>query len=638
MEDVIRLLPDAIANQIAAGEVVQRPASVVKELVENAIDAQATHIQVVIKDAGKSLIQVIDDGLGMSATDARLSLERHATSKIRQAQDLFNLRTMGFRGEALASISAVAQVEIRTRRSVDDLGTIVRVDGGAFQGQQQEACLSGTTVTVKNLFYNIPARRNFLKGNSVEMRHIVDEVQRVALAHPDIHFSLYHNDTEIYDLIGGKLSSRIVGIFGKSYRQQLIPCEEESPLLRVQGYLGKPEKAKRTRGEQFFFVNQRFIKHPYLHHAVTSAFEGLIPKDSHPFYVLFLEIDPTHIDVNVHPQKTEIKFDDERGVYAVLHSALRKALSVHHVSPSLDFDVNVNFDVLPKLHTGSYAPQASQNKHFAQTFGSGVNAPRHRLPTQEDGPRAKVDWARLYQDLEKQALGQEHEGLALWPKDTQALPSLVNQLKPENQHNPPPTTTADSDTTQGPVFLLQNRYIVSPLKSGLLLVQVQAAQERLWYDQYAKRRQQPGSAPSQQILFPQDLVCGIQDYALIEEILPELEALGFDLQLFPPQTVRLKGIPADLPTNTQEQALLEGLLSQYQYNKHSLSLPRQEAVLKALARKTALSNQTPLSGLEMQALIDRLFASSNPNFAPDGSPIFVVLPLSNIDDFFKPSS
>ena len=392
MSDIIQLLPDAIANQIAAGEVVQRPASALKELLENAVDAGATSIQVLVKEAGKQLIQVIDNGKGMSATDARMSFERHATSKIRTSQDLFAIRTFGFRGEALASIAAVAQVELKTRQSDSELGTLIQIEGSEVKKQEPVGAPVGTSVSMKNLFFNVPARRNFLKSNPVEMRHIVDEFQRVALSYPEVAFSLFQQDLEVYSLPAGKLSQRIVGIFGKSYQGQLVPCDENTPHVNVKGYIGKPENAKKTRGEQFFFVNNRYIKSSYLHHAVSSAFEGLIPGDQFPFYVLFLDIDPVHIDINVHPTKTEIKFDDERTVYAVIRSAVKQALGAHHVMPAIDFSVDVNFQKTgPKIRrpksrwTGSIATRRSihpNSKNPPFPVGSGcLRGISHRHPS-----------------------------------------------------------------------------------------------------------------------------------------------------------------------------------------------------------------------------------------------------------------
>src|SRR5690606_20276177 len=372
MSDIIQLLPDSIANQIAAGEVVQRPASAVKELMENSIDAGATVIKLVVKEAGKTLIQVIDNGVGMSETDARMSLERHATSKIRRAEDLFTLRTKGFRGEALASIAAVSQMEIRTRLTDQELGTCIVVEGSEVKRQEPVACDVGTSISVKNLFYNIPARRNFLKSNPVELRHIIDEFQRLALANPEITFSLLQTDELVYDLPPGKLSQRIVNLFGKGYQEQLAPCQEETDLVKVTGYVGKPDFARKTRGEQFIFVNRRFIRSNYLHHAIMNAFEGLLTENSFPFYVLFIEINPRHIDVNVHPTKTEIKFDDERAVYAVVRSAVRQAIGSNNLTPALDFDADVN--IISKL---SQASAVSNEVYFEERFSTALHRSNH---------------------------------------------------------------------------------------------------------------------------------------------------------------------------------------------------------------------------------------------------------------------
>ncbi|MGB5979348.1 MAG: DNA mismatch repair endonuclease MutL, partial [Cyclobacteriaceae bacterium] len=422
MSDIIRLLPDALANQIAAGEVVQRPASVLKELLENAIDAGSKYIQVVLRDAGKSLIQVTDDGTGMSETDARLSFERHATSKIRETEDLFRIRTMGFRGEALASIAAVAQVEMKTRRREDELGTFLAVEGSEVKKQEPAQTNQGTTICVKNLFYNVPARRNFLKSNPVEMRHLNDEFQRVALANPEVSLSLTHNDLEIYQLTPGKLSQRIVGLFGKGHREQLVAVDEDTNHMVVHGYIGKPEFSRRTRGEQFFFVNNRYIRNNYLNHAVVNAFEGLMREDHYPFYVLFIEIDPSHIDINVHPTKTEIKFDDERTVYGIIRSAVKQGLGTHNIAPSLDFDQDVNFSAF-----GSGGPEHSGG------FDSGQNPSFRSAPKEVSMPRYPDkrgfdrEWQKLYEGLEsdptpEQELSGEGQSLSL------TLESAANRL------------------------------------------------------------------------------------------------------------------------------------------------------------------------------------------------------------------
>ncbi|HXA00515.1 MAG TPA: DNA mismatch repair endonuclease MutL, partial [Cytophagaceae bacterium] len=382
MPDIIRLLPDSLANQIAAGEVVQRPASVVKELLENAVDAEASHIELIVKEAGKTLIQVIDNGKGMSERDARMSFERHATSKLSKTEDLFSIRTFGFRGEALASIAAVSQVEMKSRKDENELGTCLKIEGSEIKVQESVSCEKGTSISVKNLFFNIPARRNFLKSNPVEMKHIIDEFQRVALAYPHITFSFYNNDLEVFNLPGDKLSKRIISMFGTGYKEQLISCQEDTSIIKIHGYIGKPEHSKKTRGEQFFFVNNRYIRHNYLHHAVMNAFDELLSEESFPFYVLFIDIDPKHIDINVHPTKTEIKFDDEKMVYAIIRAAVKKALATHNIIPSIDFDQNINF--------GAFG-----NKYADQKFKT--QQPEFRSERERSN---QENWENLYKNFE----------------------------------------------------------------------------------------------------------------------------------------------------------------------------------------------------------------------------------------------
>jgi DNA mismatch repair protein MutL len=450
MPDIIQLLPDSIANQIAAGEVVQRPASAVKELMENSIDAGAKNIRLIVKEAGKSLLQVIDDGRGMSETDARMSLERHATSKIRKAEDLFTLTTMGFRGEALASIAAVSQLEMKTRLNDDELGTLLSVESSEVKKQEPVACERGTSISVKNLFYNIPARRNFLKSNPVELKHIIDEFQRLALANADISFSLVQGDELVYDLPAGKLSQRIVNLFGKGYQEQLAPCQEETNLVKVMGYVGKPDFAKKTRGEQFLFVNKRFIRSNYLHHAVMSAFEGLLPENSFPFYVIFMEIDPKHIDVNVHPTKTEIKFDDERAVYAVVRSAVRQAIGSHNLTPGIDFNADVN--IITKLS------QASQSNevYFEERFSSSLT--RSNLQ----------NWDKLFDD--------ENPGL---PSSRQEKTPDVHTLRFESAANR--SEQEDLSAEDKILAQLHLRYIIKQVRSGMMIVDQQLAHERILF-------------------------------------------------------------------------------------------------------------------------------------------------------------
>ncbi|WP_339875181.1 DNA mismatch repair endonuclease MutL [uncultured Algoriphagus sp.] len=611
MSDIIQLLPDAIANQIAAGEVVQRPASALKELLENAVDAGATQIQVVVKESGKQLIQVIDNGKGMSATDARMSFERHATSKIRSSSDLFSIRTFGFRGEALASIAAVAQVELKTRQVEAELGTLIQIEGSEVKKQEPFAGNVGTSVSMKNLFYNVPARRNFLKSNPVEMRHIVDEFQRVALSYNEIGFSLFQQDLEVYSLTPGKLSHRIVGLFGRNYQGQLVPCEELTPHVNVKGYIGKPENAKKTRGEQFFFVNNRFIKSSYLNHAVSSAFEGLLQSDQHPFYVLFLEIDPSHIDINVHPTKTEIKFDDERTIYAVIRSAVKQALGAHHVVPSLDFSLDVNFnekwdkDPERKVQVDrEYSYKTYNTPEFKQASTSG--------------------WEKLFEGTqqrtsERASASDETEVLTF---ESKAKPDEATEFIPK---------PAETDST-GTTFQVELSYVVAQMSTGFLIIDQQTAHERILYERYS-RQLKLSQGTSQQCLFPPAINLGSSDYALVMDIMPELHSLGFMVSEFGRDTVLIQGVPADIQVKNEKE-LFEGLLEQYKHFKSELSLDTRENLARSLARKSSLKKGQKLNSQEMETLVGQLFACQNPNYGLGGNKTFVKLDLSSIHSFF----
>ncbi len=597
MADIIQLLPDSIANQIAAGEVVQRPSSVVKELMENAIDAHADEIKVIIKEAGKVLIQVTDNGTGMSETDARLSFERHATSKIRKAEDLFALTTMGFRGEALASIAAIAQVEMKTRLATKELGTFLLIEGSAVKKQEQSAAVPGTTISVKNLFYNIPARRNFLKSAPVEMKHILDEFQRLALAYPQKSFSLIHGDQVIYELHPGKLSQRIVALFGKSYQQQLAACQEETDLVKVSGYIGRPESAKKTRGEQFFFVNNRFIRSSYLHHAVTNAFEGLLPEGSHPFYVLFMEIDPKHIDVNVHPTKTEIKFDDERGVYAVVMASVRQALGAHNLAPAIDFSADVN--AFNKLSANQ---RKLQDTYYDEQIGNALN-------------KSNLDnWEKLF----------EHRDSEQPENREQRTPMRFESALNNNETLPP--------REERTVFQLQNKYVVRPVKDGLMIMDQQAAHERVLYEKFLLQlKGVPGN--SQQSLFPQTVELTPADFALVTEAEKEIKALGFRFEAFGKSAILVSGIPADLAGGEKE--LFEGLLEQFKVNQAELALPLKENLARSLAKRAAIKSGQKLRKEELDALVEGLFACNNPNFSPDGGSTFFIFDASKIEDYFN---
>jgi DNA mismatch repair protein MutL len=599
MSDIIQLLPDSIANQIAAGEVVQRPASAVKELMENAIDAGGKNIRLIVKDAGKTLLQVIDDGSGMSETDARMSLERHATSKIRKADDLFTLRTMGFRGEALASIAAVAQMEMKTRLAQDELGTLLVVEGSEVKKQEPVACDRGTSICVKNLFFNIPARRNFLKSNPVELKHILDEFQRLALAHADISFSLIQSDEVVYDLPPGKLSQRIVNLFGKSYQEQMAACQEETDMIRVTGYVGKPDFARKTRGEQFLFVNKRFIRSNYLHHAIMNAYEGLLSENSFPFYVLFIEIDPKHIDVNVHPTKTEIKFDDERAVYAVVRSAVRQAIGSHNLTPALDFNADVN--IISKLNSATH----SNEVYFDERFSTSL----HRSNTE--------NWEKLFEGHEQ-----------LKPKTDEA--NSVHTLRFESSMN---KSEEHAPAQEKVLFQLHLRYIVKEVKSGMMMVDQQAAHERILFEKFQQQFKMK-TIQSQQSLFPQPVVFSASDFALVLEMQQEIEALGFRFEVFGKNTLLINGIPANLNSG-REKELFEGLIEQFKINQAELALPIPENLARALAKRASIKIGQRLSKEEMAGLIDSLFACRTPNYSPEGKPSFFIFELGKIETYFK---
>ncbi len=683
MLNIIQLLPDSIANQIAAGEVVQRPASVVKELLENSVDAKAKSVQVIIREAGRNLIQIVDDGTGMTETDARMSFERHATSKIRSSDDLFRIRTMGFRGEALASIAAVAQVEMRTRRADDELGTLIRIEGSDIKTQEAISCLPGTNLLIKNLFFNVPARRNFLKSNSVEMRHIIDEFQRVSLANPEVAFSLFHNDQEIYNLPAGKLSRRIIDMFGKSYREQLNQCEEQTPYVTVRGFIGKPESAKKARNEQFFFVNNRYIKHNYLHHAVIGAYEGTLPEGSHPFYVLFVDIDPSHIDINIHPTKTEIKFDDERSVYAIMMAAVRKAVGVYNLTPSLDFESDVNFlsgvrpdssktaPVEVKSEVNSTRPitpswasaeqpavtragnerSSLRNDSLDKAAGSSFNLPKKPDATGKPDPRPSVNnWQTLNEggtgtDTPVRPIGNTDEGsdwLGPVKEDAEAvdntstehepitLGSRANQLQvgvEQSEQDVP--VLVDDDT----IMQLQNRYLLAPIKSGMILIDQRRAYERILYDQFHTALTKRNGA-SQQLLFPKTITLMPVDFQLALELREDLTNLGFEFDELGANTFVIRGVPT-LTMGENEEDLFANLLAQLRADTGRLKLDKIDSMARSLARRSATRHVTRLSIMERRALVDQLFASANPSYTPSGEPVTVMLTLDKIAGFFR---
>lgn len=606
MSDIIHLLPDSIANQIAAGEVVQRPASVVKELMENSVDSGATEIKLIVKEAGKTLVQVIDNGKGMSVTDARMSFERHATSKIKTAEDLFKIRTMGFRGEALASIAAVAQVEMKTKTKEDELGTVIEMEASEVKKQEPTYHKEGTTISVKNLFYNVPARRNFLKSNPVELKHITEEFQRLALANSGLNMTMYNNDVEMYRLEAGKLSRRIVQLFGKNYQQQLIPCHEETNHVTVTGYLGKPEFAKKTRGEQFFFINGRYIRNSYLNHAVSTAFQGLLRDEFFPFYVLFIEMEPLHVDINVHPTKTEVKFDDDRLLYGVISSAVRQALGAFNVTPSLDFGTDINFE-----HFTNNFTQKQEDIRSERSYG------QFKSFDQKDSHTS--NWEALY-DLAKREDIISQEQVRPETETTRTFSSALNEHE-------------DASFESGITLRLHQKYLIRQVKSGMAIFDQKACFERILYERY-ERSMKRESGMSQSSLFPQQIALNPSDYSLVMEMKAEIRLLGFEFEEMGQHMLVIQGLPAEL-VNCNEKEVFEELLEQFKYNRRELGLAHKENLCRSLAKRTAAIKCKTMGEQEVDHLIEQLFACNQPNYTPDGAPTFKLFSLDSIKNWFS---
>lgn len=612
MPDKIRLLPDAIANQIAAGEVIQRPASAVKELLENAVDSGATHIRVVVKGAGKTLVQVIDNGCGMSATDARMCFEKHATSKIHSADDLFDIRTMGFRGEALASIAAIAQVEMRTRQHDEAVGTLIAIEG--MKVTRQEACQApeGTSVAVKNLFFNVPARRNFLKSDAAELKNMVEEFTRIALAHPAVGFQFFSNDQEICHYRPGNLKQRICAIFDDKYAAQIVPVEETTYALTVTGFTGKPEFARKTRGEQYLFVNHRFIKSAYLNHAVQNAYEQMIGRESFPFYVLFIDIDPRRIDINVHPQKYEIKFDDEKLAYTFVNLAVKHALGAHSIMPSLDFNqedhLNRNgaFERPPDWITGlglgdKYVSaghsDAQKNRNFDPHAGEARNLSNLR------------NWESVFRTEKKETQSSAPQQLATHTDDDSIVQKEV-----------------------APPCQLHLHYIIAHIKSGFIVIDQHAAHERILFERFVARLAHNKHSGQRQ-LFPQTIELNAEDTAVMKEVMADINALGFDIQEFGRQSFVIHAFPSDIQAG-DEKKMIEELLEQYKKNLSVSRLNPRENLARALARGAAIKTGKKLSEKEMGNLIDELFACENPYSAPGGKLTFVSIALDELEKRF----
>ena len=596
--DIIKLLPDSVANQIAAGEVIQRPASVVKELMENALDAGATQIDLYVKDAGRTAITVIDNGSGMSETDARLCFERHATSKIRKAEDLFAIRSMGFRGEALASIAAVAQVELMTRRKDDELGTKILIEGSVVKEQEPKPMSVGTNFTVKNLFFNIPARRNFLKSNDVEMRHINDEFFRVAMMNPEVAFSLTHNDKEIYHLPKGNLKQRIVGLCGKDYDKKLLPVQQETDTVSINGFIVKPEFLRKTRGEQYFFVNKRFIKHAYLHHAIENAYQELIPKDCFPGYFINIEIDPKEIDINIHPTKTEVNFQDVKIVYAILHAAVRKAIGQNNLAPMLDFDETPDLGIVFGEASRMDCPIVEPKVNYDPNFNPFKAQPQTRHTS-------AGNWTMLYED------------------NNDAVTNKINKIS--DFDDVVTNTVVDNKNLY---IQLQHTYIITTVKSGLLVIDQHLAHMRVLYEKYLREMENNVEA-SQQELFPLHITLNNNDASLLKEINPDLEKIGFRIQQVNGTTFVINGTPAD-SKNNDAVALLEKILEMYKTNLVDLKLDKKLNLARSLASQLAIKSGQTLSPIEMQDLVDRLFACAVSEVSPDGKKIYTILNVNEL--------
>ena len=601
MADIINLLPENIANQIAAGEVVQRPSSVVKELLENAVDAGATQISLLVKEGGKALIQVIDNGKGMSETDARMCFERHATSKIKTADDLFAISTKGFRGEALAAISSVAQVELKTKTAEVLTGTSVIIEGGNFVSQEPCQCANGTSFSVKNLFFNVPARRNFLKDDTIELRHIIDEFERVAMAHTDVGFKLISNTNEVYNLPPTNLLLRVAGLAGNTLKDKLVAVNEQTPNISISGYVGTPASSKKKRGLQYFFVNNRFIKSGYLDHAVKSAYFQLIPDGEYPAYFLFITVPPNVIDVNIHPTKTEIKFEDEKTVYAILKTSVKRALGKNNLAPSIDFDQEQIVEFNYSKNQG--VPQALKIQ-----YNPSYNPFNDKGETKS---AANTDWKSLYEDY----------------------------VKPENQHTYTTAHTEENlfhaqktEVSFDKVFQLQNKYIVAVTSEGLLLIDQQRAHERIMYEHYKKSAQHP--IHSQQELFPQTVELSSADMLLLKELNDDLKNLGFDIVPFGKDTIVVQGVPADL-SSLNSVEVLNGLLENYKLNNLDIKLDKGENICRALAQNTCIKYGKELQFEEMKLLVEHLFACDEHAHSPQGKIVYTQINQTDIDKLFK---
>lgn len=618
MADIINLLPDHVANQIAAGEVVQRPASVIKELVENSIDAGATKIQVIVKDGGKTLIQVIDNGCGMSETDARMCFERHATSKIRKAADLFDIQTMGFRGEAMASIVAIATVEMRTRKYGDEVGTFIKMTGSEVETQEPASCPNGTNIMVKNLFYNVPARRKFLKSDSTEMGHITEEFYRVALAHPDVEMSLTHNGVEMLNLAASNTINRILGVAGKSLSKSLLPIESETSVAKIKGYVGTPDSAK-SNADQYFFVNSRFMKHAGFYKAVQRAYDQLLPAGKNPIFFIYIDVDPSSIDINIHPTKTEIKFENEQSIWPIMQATVKEALGKFSVGPSIDFDIENRLEFPTFNKTDEIRPPEI---HYSSNYNP-FNSNKDNGHTQQATFKSRIsgsntDWQKLYGNFENGT-------------HTSATPANI----PATPAEPQQMTLMDDETpatATGKFFQLKGKYILTSVKSGLMVIDQRRAHERIIFEELMVRSTSPDV--SQRLLYPERIDLNLKDTDLFRQMVPELEKIGFEINELGGNSFSVSAIPSNFP----EKELKEWINSMLMLTGEdyiALKDSMQESIASSMAQYMAVGYGKLLSQEEMADINNRLFACKMPNFTPSGKPIVSIIGIDEIEKLFK---
>lgn len=626
MSDIIRLLPDSVANQIAAGEVIQRPASVIKELVENAIDAGAQHIDVLVTDAGKSSIQVIDDGKGMSETDARLSFERHATSKIREAADLFALRTMGFRGEALASIAAVAQVELRTCVEGEELGTKLVIAGSKVESQEAISCPKGSNFCVKNLFFNVPARRKFLKSNQTELSNILTEFERIALVNPNVSFTLYHNDAELFNLPAIQLRQRIMGVFGKKINQDLLSLDVDTTMVRVSGFVGRPESARKKGARQYFFVNGRYMRHPYFHKAIMDAYEHLIPVGEKVSYFIYFDVDPGNIDVNIHPTKTEIKFENEQAIWQILAAAVKETLGKFNAVPSIDFDTEGMPDI-PAFESSPYAgiqpPKTTYNPDYNPFNTSAV-------PPSSYSSKPSRDWEQLYEGLEHHSSAQHIQKSYPDDGDYFTAASMEQPVTPTLYDHSEEAAMGEKSSQH---YQFKGRFILTSVKSGLMIIDQQRAHIRILYDQYLEQITRRQGA-SQGMLFPDIVQFPVSEVPVLQEIMEDLSYLGFELTDLGGGSYAINGIPSGIE-GLNPVELIQSMVHTAMEKGGKVKEEVQSNLALTLAKAAAIVPGQVLTNEEMNGLVDGLFAVATPNYTPDGKTVLSVLQEDELEKLFK---